>query len=47
MEHKIIFFEGQPGSGKSTLSQYIYGQLKLHNVHVLWTAPSSATHCIF
>ena len=33
---KIIFFEGQPGSGKSTLSQYIANQLELNKSQVYW-----------
>ena len=36
MESKIIFFEGQPGSGKSTLSQYIYQQIQLNGESVYW-----------
>lgn len=36
MKSKLIFFEGQPGSGKSTLSQYICQQLQLNEESVRW-----------
>lgn len=36
MDSKIIFFEGQPGTGKSTLSQYICDQLQLNGESVRW-----------
>jgi len=36
MDNKIIFFEGQPGSGKSTLSQYICQQIQLNGESVYW-----------
>ena len=36
MDSKIIFFEGQPGTGKSTLSQYICEQLQLNGESVYW-----------
>ncbi|AUD65167.1 hypothetical protein BK011_05530 [Tenericutes bacterium MZ-XQ] len=36
MQHKIIFVEGQPGSGKSTISQFITQQLNLNGESVYW-----------
>ncbi|KEZ87264.1 hypothetical protein IO99_06745 [Clostridium sulfidigenes] len=36
MDSKIIFFEGQPGTGKSTISQYICEQLQLNGESVRW-----------
>ncbi|MTI69075.1 MAG: hypothetical protein FH751_02320 [Firmicutes bacterium] len=36
MKNKLIFFEGQPGSGKSSLSQYIFRQINLNNKSVYW-----------
>jgi len=36
MKSKVIFFEGQPGTGKSTLSQYICEQLQLNGESVRW-----------
>lgn len=36
MDSKIIFFEGQPGCGKSTLSQFIHKQLELNDKSAYW-----------
>lgn len=36
MHHKIICVEGQPGSGKSTISQFITHQLDLNGESVYW-----------
>lgn len=32
----IIFYGSSPGTGKSTLSSFLYEQLSLHNIPVLW-----------
>lgn len=33
---KLILFEGPPGAGKSTLSEYLANQLQLHDVQTDW-----------
>lgn len=44
---KLIMFDGPPGAGKSSLSQFLAGQLEQNNVPVRWVQESALENTFF